>query len=366
MQITRRVAATVVCPHPIAGTHPPTLPGLVLVCLFGSGLFGAGALAQQGPDWPDWAYGFTEPLSVDSLVAPPCPDRSRAIDCAYAPVPIPDDGIKLTLPGTDRSFTRNEAWFNYGPADWYPQDHPPMPAVVAYGRQEDGLRPCALCHFPNGQGKSENGHVAGLPEAYFVQQLEAFKEGSRRSADPRKANTNEMAMIAAALSAEEKQAIARYYGSMPYRQMVRVVEADEAPQVRSSRNGLMLPLEDLPWVPLGMRIVEVPEHPEHTEIQRDPRGKFVAYVPRGSLAAGEELVVTGGGKTAQCGVCHGPDQRGVGDIPNIAGRTASYTMRQLWDVKQGSRVSPIMAPILINLTAEDMLYISAYLASLPP
>ena len=338
----------------------------LLAGLLFAGVFGARSLAQQGPEWPDWAYGVTGPLSADSLVAPPCPDGSRPIDCAYAPAILPDDGVMLTLPDTDRTFTRNEAWFNYGPADWYPGDHPPMPPVVANGRQEDGLRPCALCHYPNGQGKMENGHVAGLPEAYFLDQLRAFEDGARRSADPRKANTNEMAMIAAGLSEEEKRTIARYYASMPYRQMVRVVETDEAPQVRSSRNGLMLPLEDRPWVALGMRIIEVPEHPERTEIQRDPRGGFVAYVPRGSLAAGEELVVTGGGKTARCGVCHGPGQRGVGDIPSIAGRTASYTMRQLWDVKQGTRLSPIMAPLVSNLTVEDMLYISAYLASLPP
>ncbi len=339
---------------------------LSLAVLIVAALFGARAESQQGPDWPDWAYGFTEPLSDDSLTAPPCPYGSRPIDCAYAPVAVPDDGIKLTLPGTDRTFTRNEAWFNYGPADWYPDDHPPMPDIVANGRQEDGLRPCALCHYPNGQGKMENGHVAGLPEAYFLDQLRAFEAGTRRSADLRKANTNEMAMIATGLSEEEKRQIARYYGSMPYRKMVRVVEADEAPQVRSSRNGLMLPLADRPPMPLGMRIIEVPEHPERTEIQRDPRGGFVAYVPRGSLAAGGELVETGGGKTVQCGLCHGPDQRGVGDVPSIAGRTASYTMRQLWDVKQGSRASPIMTPIVINLTAEDMLYISAYLASLEP
>ena len=341
-------------------------PGLLIACLLSMGLFGVRAVAQQGPDWPDWAYGLTEPLSGDSRVAPPCPDGSRPIDCAYRSAVVPDDGVMLTLPGTDRTFTRSEAWFNYGPADWYPGDHPPMPAVVAFGREEDGLRPCALCHFPNGQGKSENGHVSGLPEAYFLQQLEAFADGSRRSADPRKANTNEMAMIAAALSEEERQTIARYYGSMPYRQMVRVVEADEAPRVRTSTNGLMLPLAELPPVPLGMRIIEVPEHPEHTEIQRDPRGRFVAYVPRGSLAVGEDLVVTGGGRTAQCGICHGPGQRGVDDIPSIAGRTASYTMRQLWDIKQGARKSIIMTPILANLDAEDMLYISAYLASLEP
>ena len=55
---------------------------------------------------------------------------------------------------------------------------------------------------------------------------------------------------------------------------------------------------------------------------------------------------------------------GLADFPSIAGRTASYTMRQLWDFKQGTRQSAIMAPVVAQLTAEDMLYISVYLASL--
>ena len=55
------------------------------------------------------------------------------------------------------------------------------------------------------------------------------------------------------------------------------------------------------------------------------------------------------------------------DIPPIAGRTASYEMRQLWDIKQGTRKSPgAMEPVVANLSAEDMLNIVAYLASLPP
>ena len=57
---------------------------------------------------------------------------------------------------------------------------------------------------------------------------------------------------------------------------------------------------------------------------------------------------------------------GVGAIPGIAGRTASYIMRQLWDMKQGTRVSPLMAPAIENLTQQDMLAISAYIASLDP
>ena len=339
-----------------------TIIGLLFVA--GSGSDPGAQSVQHSPDWPDWAYGLLSPLSPDDRVAPPCPSTARPIECAYIGDPVPDDGIQRTLPGTDLTFTRNEAYYGYGPADWYPGDHPTMPDVVAHGNEAEGLRACALCHYPNGQGKMENGHVSGLPAAYILQQLEAFENGARRSADPRKANTNEMAMIAARLTDEQKTEVAEYYSSMAYRPMVRVIETDEAPQVRVTSNGLMLPIPDAAPIPLGQRIIEIPEDPEKTEMMRDPRGGFVAYVPVGSLAKGEQLVTTGEGKTIQCGICHGPDQMGLGVVPGIAGRTASYTMRQLWDIKQGTRESALMAPVVANLTVDDMLYISAYIASL--
>jgi cytochrome c553 len=279
---------------------------------------------------------------------------------------VPDDGIQRSLPGAAATFTRNEAYANYGPADWYPGDHPPMPDVVARGNESEGIRACALCHYPNGQGKMENGHVAGLPAEYILQQLAAFADGTRRSADPRKANTNEMTRIAARLTETERQQVAQYYSAIPYRPMVRVIESDTAPAVRATGNGLMLPVADAPSIPLGNRIIEVPDSPERTEMMRDPRGGFVAYVPIGSLERGEALVTTGAGKTLPCSVCHGPDHMGLGAMPGIAGRTASYIMRQLWDMKQGTRVSPLMAPVIANLTQDDMLAISAYIASLSP
>ena len=169
------------------------------------------------------------------------------------------------------------------------------------------------------------------------------------------------------LSDQQKQEIAEYFSSIDFRPWVRVVESETAPQVRVTDGGLMVPIPDVPPMPLVGRIIEVPEHPERTEIMRDPRSGFVTYVPVGSLAKGEELVTTGAGKTIQCGLCHGPGQQGLGVIPGIAGRTASYEMRQLWDFKQGTRKSPgIMEPIVANLTAEDMMHIVAYIASLPP
>lgn len=320
----------------------------------------------HGPDWPDWAYGQLSTFTSDDRVSPPCPDEAMPIECAYRGGPAPDDPTKLTLPDSSATFTAAEADFDYGPGDWYPGDHPPMPEVVAHGKQDEGLRSCSLCHYANGQGKMENGHVSGLPVAYFLQQLQAFEKGDRRSADVRKANTNEMGKIAAGLTEAERQEIAEYYGSIEFKPMIQVVEADMVPQVRTTLNGLMIPLADEPLMKLGQRIIEVPENPERTEVMRDPRGGFITYVPPGSLAKGEELVKTGGGKTIQCDLCHGEGQKGLGIIPPIAGRTASYTMRQLWDMKRGTRVSPIMAPVMANLTAEDMLNISAYIASLEP
>lgn len=338
------------------------LPGFIMI----TGMAYAQQSLTHGPDWPDWAYGELTPLSAQSRVAPPCPKGSLPFDCAYREPAIAEDGVKRTLADSDRSFTRNETYFDYQPADWYPQDHPPMPRFVARGKQELKLRPCALCHYPNGQGRAENAQLAGLPEQYILQQLNAFTQGTRRSADIRKANANEMAMIATNLSDAEKAQAARYFSSMQFRPMIRVVEATEVPQVRTTTNGLMIPIKDLPLVPLGMRILLVPENAERVLTTRDPRAQWIAYVPVGSVAAGAKLVNSGEGKTMQCNLCHGPDLRGLVDIPPIVGRAATYTMRQLWDFKQGTRQSALMKSVVANLAAEDMLQISAYLASLPP
>jgi cytochrome c553 len=345
--------------------------GVLMVGLLGLMAAGSTVVAQQPPGGeqaPDWAYGYLAPRATGDRIAPPCPAGAKGFpDCAYVGAPVPDDGVQRSLPGTPLTFTRNQAYFDFGPADWYPGDHPPMPDVVAKGKQAAGSRACALCHYPNGQGKMENGHVAGLPAAYILQQLNAFKSGDRKSADPRKANTNEMAAIARSLTDAEAKAAADYYSQIPFKPYVRVVEAEMAPAVRATTNGLLLPIPNAAPIPLDGRIIEMPEHPERTEMMRDPRAGFVTYVPVGALAKGEALARTGGGgKTMQCGLCHGPELKGVGAVPAIAGRTASYTMRQLWDIKQGTRKSPLMAPVVAKLSVEGMTNLSAYIAAQQP
>jgi len=61
-------------------------------------------------------------------------------------------------------------------ADWFPNDHPAMPGIVAHGRTP-AIRACSLCHYPNGKGKPENASVIGFPASYFMEQMREFRDG---------------------------------------------------------------------------------------------------------------------------------------------------------------------------------------------
>jgi cytochrome c553 len=327
-------------------------------------LVSAAASGQGGvPVSLTWAYGYT---SAGPEPAPPaCAPQTKPYECSRPGRPWTEDGILLRLAGSDRVFTIAQIQSHFDPADWYPNEHPaPVPAIVQHGQEQNRLRACAHCHYHNGQGKPENGHVAGLPVGYFLQQLALFRSGGRRSADPRKANVAEMVQIARLLSDAEMKASAEYYASMKWRPWVSVVESETAPKTRQSPAGLFIPLDSGETEPLGQRIIEVPEFPDRTERLRDPKAGFLAYVPVGSIATGKELVTTGAGRTAACSTCHGPDLQGVGDVPGIADRTASYLVRQLVNMQYGTRQSPVMKPVVEQLTPGDMIAIAAYLASL--
>jgi cytochrome c553 len=283
--------------------------------------------------------------------------------------PVQDDGTLKKLPGSNAAFTLTQIRDAFNIADWYPGDHAPMPDIVKYGKKPD-TRGCGLCHYPNGKGRPENAGVSGLPYAYFVQQIADFKNDARKSAEPRKANTNIMIAIAKAMTDEEVKAAAEYFGSMKWTPWIRVVETDTVPKTRIA-GGMFVPIEGegSGKEPIGPRILEVPEHWERTEL-RDARSGFIAYVPIGSIKKGEALVTKGGaGKTIQCGICHGTDLKGLGPVPGIAGRSPSYVVRQLYDMQQGTRKglwTDLMKPVVAKLSHEDVLAIAAYTASRVP
>jgi cytochrome c553 len=303
----------------------------------------AGAICLAAEGLPQWAYGTT------SDAPPPAAPRAQA----------PDTTPK-TLPDTTLSFTLTQIRDGFGPADWYPGDHPPMPDVVAHGRRPE-VRACALCHYPNGKGRAENAPIAGFSVAYFTEQMSDFRSGNRKSADPKKANTNIMIAIAKGMTDDEIKAAAEYFGSMKWTPWIKVVETSTAPKTRVA-GGLFLALSSGEKEPLGSRIIEVPENTEATETLRNPRSGFIAYVPIGSIKKGEML-------TRNCGTCHGTDLGGLGPVPGLAGRSPSYLARQMYDFQQGARKglwSDLMKPVVAKLSDVDILNIVAYSASLKP
>ena len=338
------------------------LAGIVIVVL---AVVAAGALvaAQIAKEPPSWAYGIAPgtPMPTPGGRGAGAGGGGRG----GAPQPAPDP-TPQHVPGSNLTFTLAEIRNAFGPADWFPGDHPTMPPAVARGRMPDE-RACALCHYPNGKGRPENAAVAGLPYSYIVQQLADFKNDKRHSADPRKNNTNIMIAIAKAMNDEEIKDTAEYFSSMKWTPWIKVVESTTVPKTRLAA-GMYVGLEGTETEPLGQRIIEMPENAERTETLRDPHSAFIAYVPVGSVKKGEAMVTTGG-KTTQCAVCHGPDLKGLGPVPGIAGRSPSYTARQLYDMQAGTRKglwTDLMKPVVAKLTEEDMLVIAAYTASLAP
>jgi cytochrome c553 len=316
-----------------------------------------------------WAYGF-------ATSAPPgeparAPARGRG---AAAPAnPTEDTQTLMHLPAATAAFKLKQIDDNFGPADWFPNDHPPMPETVAHGRKPD-VPACGFCHYPNGKGRPNNAGPAGLPAAYILQQLEDFKDGARKSWDTRKRNTNQMITIAKALNDDEMKAAAEYFASMQWTPWIKVVETETVPKTQflGGGGGLSVPLEgaEAGTEPIGQRLVEVPASPEDTEPLRNPRSGFIAYVPVGTLKKGEALVTKGGdGKTVACAACHGEGLKGNGNFPSLAGRSPSYLARQLYDMQHFTRVGPgtqLMQQVVEKLSEDDILAITAYIASLNP
>src|SRR6267142_1812067 len=208
--------------------------------------------------------------------------------------PPADNGQAKHVSGSTKAYTKKDIDDFFNPPDWFPNEHPAMPNLVQHGKQPI-VHACDQCHLSTGVGHPESGNLAGLPAAYVVEQLGEFRNGNRvSSVAGRSAN---MITVSKALTDDE------------------VMEGAEV---------------------------------------RDPHSGFVAYVPMGSIKAGEALASTGGnGKTLQCSICHGADYKGIGNVPRLAGRSAIYIFRQLNDIQHGMRKGnavAMMQPVVAKLS----------------
>jgi cytochrome c553 len=309
-----------------------------LIGLFLTVVLSAAALAA---DNPEWAYPVTPPPGAL------------------------DNVVMKTAPGSTKQYTQAQIDDPFNPPDWFPDDHPPMPESVAHGGQRPAGRACALCHLTSGDGHPESAGLSGLPAAYIVRQMAAFKNGERTGA-----RAGVMIAMAKVLSDDEVKAAATYFSSLPptvgYN---KVVETETVPKSYVGAGGMRFVAPDGGTEPIGDRIIVLPK--DATEAQlRDPHFGFIDYVPAGSIAKGETLATTGGdGKTIHCAICHGQNLNGLGDVPSIVGRTGTYIFRQLNDMQSGARKGPwveLMKGVVANLTQSDMIALAAYLESRNP
>ncbi len=271
------------------------------------------------------------------------------------------------VPNSSAAFTEAEALDFYRVLDWQPGTHPPMPAVVARGRKP-AVFACGFCHLADGMGRPENAMLAGLPEAYILEQIGDLRAGARASARLPFGPGMNMRREADSATSAEVAVAARYFSRLPARRRSQVVEATRVPRTVAD-NGLYFPDPRGGEEPLGDRLIEVAASRERHELH-DPAAPYVAYVPPGSIARGRALA-TGGrsGGTAPCVVCHGPGLRGSGLLPPLAGRAPSYLLRQLLAFRTGTRSSALAAPMraeAATLGLDDMIAVAAYAATLQP
>src|ERR1700722_1936902 len=87
--------------------------------------------AQGKAGEPTWAYGFDSPPKPGDTGVPPA-------------AAAPDNPTEKHVPGSPLAFTQKQIANPFGPADWFPGDHPQMPDIVARGRATE-VRACSLC-----------------------------------------------------------------------------------------------------------------------------------------------------------------------------------------------------------------------------
>lgn len=294
--------------------------------------------AAEAP--PAWLYLSAPPLSPDSF----------------------DKVTKHSLPGSTLKLTEAEYRGLFRTADWYPSDHPAMPPLVREGCPPE-LRACGTCHLPNGGGRPENSSLAGLSAPYIIAQVEAFATGTR---DNSAHNPMLMAKIARATPAAPLAEAARYFAALPARRFGRVIEGATIPRVQTA--GLLWRYDERGGSePLGARLIEVPDDFDRHEMH-DPRLRYTAYVPPGSIARGASLAVTWGDREFACAACHGVKLRG-GIAPPLAGRSPTYLLRQLYDFRSGARggeASASMAEVTREMDLQDMIALAAYMGNQAP
>jgi cytochrome c553 len=96
-----------------------------------------------------------------------------------------------------------------------------------------------------------------------------------------------------------------------------------------------------------------------------------ALAPLFALVAGTALgagsAEEGQSKSTACIACHGPNGNSANpEWPNLAGQHEPYVRKQLEAFKSGARKNPLMTPMAMSLSDDDMDDLAAYFAVQKP
>ena len=326
-------------------------------------LLGAAILASASCEC---AYAQAVPLSPDAEIRaamawvfpkghspdPSAPGLARKLK------PGPNEVVHV--PGSTQSYTRAQLDADDPFPDWFPHDHPPAPRIVMAQGKPGFPLPCADCHMPNGQGDITSPALAGLPKAYIIDQITAFRQGARST-------PLVMTQEAQAINDADLDLASSYFSNLAYEPRTRVIETATVPKTHWV-DFVLVPNRNGAREPIGDRIIET-----STDIASHIVGDYhvedVAWVPPGSITRGAVIAARGTGKALPCESCHGPALRGLGDIPPLAGRSPTYIVRELIRFRLGQRTNPGAAPMrfeVSHLTLPDMIDVAAYAASRKP
>lgn len=189
----------------------------------------------------------------------------------------------------------------------------PMPRYrEALGTLQAKIHYCSDCHGPSGQGYRgyyPMPRLAGQTPEYFANQLRAFVERRRE--------------------AHMLMTMSRVHGLSP-----------------ALQTALAEHFNELNPPPFGGAA---------KQLTGEGKDIYEQGVPDDNVPA--------------CQVCHGPEAKGTGPIPRLAGQLYPYTVKELvnWDKERGqanSDTSAVMRPIAHSLNKSQVEAVAAYLSNL--
>ena len=221
---------------------------------------------------------------------------------------------------------------------------------------------CGFCHRASGTGGPENADIAGLPVAYFVQQVRDYKSGKRSTALPDRIPQAWMITWSRRRrTTTRSRRRPKIFAAIKPKKLVDVVETETVP--RPTVAGWFFVDDGDEREPIGARIIE---SAGGRRPLRQPRRARALHrlCAAGSIAAGRALAEK---PEIACAACHGEKLTGTDVVPGIAGRSPTYIFRQLYEYRHGFRTGPESGPmieVVKDARRGEFLPLAAYLATL--